>query len=412
VDAATLAPRSAVRHPRYSLDERPFIVIWELTRACDLVCRHCRAESCPTRSASELTTEEGYRLMEQVASFGPPPPMFVLTGGDPFKRPDLLDLVRYGAKLHLPVSVAPSATPLLNAESLAKLREAGAVALSLSLDGSTAETHDGFRGVPGTYDRTLACWQKARELGFKVQINTTVTPLNLYQLPDMVRLVRDFGVMNWSLFFLVPTGRGQTLLQLSPGQFEDVLNFLYDAGKLISLKATEAPHYRRVVIERSILERKGEDPRAVMGLGPTYDRLSAALREIAPDLHPEEPGRIRRAPLDVNAGRGYIFVSHVGDACPSGFLPVVGGNVREQSLQEIYRTAPLFQSLRHPDELHGRCGRCEFRTLCGGSRSRAFGHGGDLLGEDPWCVYTPGSFPHPEDLEPFLNDAVPAALAA
>jgi AdoMet-dependent heme synthase len=394
---------AVIRHARYDFNERPFIVIWELTRACDLACRHCRAESCPDRDPSELTTEEGFRLMEQVASFGPPPPLFVLTGGDPFKRPDLFDLVRYGRQIGLPVSVAPSATPLVTAESLARLKEAGAVAISLSLDGSTPAIHDGFRSVPGVFDWTLHCWKKARELGLKVQVNTTVTPHNLDDLPGVLKHVLRLGAMTWSVFFLVPTGRGRALSRLTVQQSEDVLHFLYDADKVISLKTTEAPHFRRVAIQRRILEERGIPADSALTLGPTYRRLRERLEELVPGFDFDAPARIRRAPLDVNAGRGFVFISREGAVCPSGFLPLPGGNVRERPLTEIYRDTAIFRQLRDPRQLHGRCGRCEFRSVCGGSRSRAYGMTGDPLAEEPWCAYEPGSFPYPEAVAGLLG---------
>jgi radical SAM protein len=354
------------------------------------------------RHPTELTTEEGFRLLEQIKVFGPPSPLFVITGGDPFKRPDLFDLVHHGSEIGLPVSVSPSGTPTLTAENLGRLREAGAIALSLSIDGSNAELHDGFRGVDGVFDWTLEGWRAARELGFKLQINTTVTPRNLEDLPNILALVRELGAMTWSVFFLVPTGRGRDLEPLSPAQFEDVLSFLYDADKVVSLKTTEAHHFRRVAIQRRILEERGVAPEPVMGLGETYRLLRARLEEQLPDVDFNAPARIRRAPLDINAARGFVFISYSGAVYPSGFLPLAAGNVRLQPLTQIYRNSPLFQSLRDPDQLKGRCGRCEFRTVCGGSRSRAFGITGDVLEEEPWCAYQPGSFPYAQEVEALI----------
>jgi radical SAM protein len=356
-----------------------------------------------------LTTEEGFRLMDQIASFGPPRPLFVMTGGDPFKRPDLFELVRYGSQIGLPVSVSPSGTPTLTEENLRRLREAGAIALSLSVDGSTPDLHDGFRGVEGVFGWTVAGWRAARSLGFKLQVNTTVTPHNLYDLPNVLAMVRALGAMTWSVFFLVPTGRGQDLAQLSPSQFEDVLNFLYDADKVTSLKTTEGHHFKRVVLQRRVLEQRGVSPEPVMGLGETYRRLRAHLERLVPEVDFSAPARIRRAPLDVNAARGFVFISYAGMVYPSGFLPLAAGNLHHQPLPEIYRTSPLFQSLRDPTALKGRCGRCEFRALCGGSRSRAFGATGDLLGEEPWCTYEPGSFPYPQDIEELIGASAKGA---
>jgi radical SAM protein len=332
--------------------------------------------------------------MDQIASFGPPPPLFVMTGGDPFQRPDLFELVRYGDSIGLPVAISPSGTPTLTAANLRRLKEAGAVALSLSIDGSTPQIHDDFRQVEGVYHWTVEAWKMARQLGFKLQINTTVTPHNLWNLPEILRMVRELGAMTWSAFFLVPLGRGLSLPQLTPQQFEDVLNFLYDADKVVSLKTTEGHHFRRVCIQRRILEQKGVAPETVMKLGDTYRRLRACLEEMVPDVDFNAPARIRRAPLDINAGRGFVFISHRGRVYPSSFLPEEAGDVRVQPLPEIYRTAPVLQTLRDADLLQGRCGQCEFRRVCGGSRSRAFGATGDLMGEEGWCIYEPGSFPY------------------
>ena len=391
-----------VGHTHRDLTGRPFIVIWEVTRACDLACRHCRAEAIPYRDPEELTTLEGGRLIDQIAAFGRPPPLFVMTGGDPFKRPDLFELVRHAASVRLPVAVSPSGTPMLTRRNLTRLHEAGATALSLSLDGSTAEIHDGFRGVEGVYGSTLAAWKAAREIGFKVQVNTTVTPHNLDDLTNILRLVREFGCMTWSVFFLVPTGRGEGLPQLSAQEFEDVLNFLYDVDKIVSVKTTEAYHFRRVSVQRRILEEDGGNVAIAMRLGPTYRRLRARLEELGFD----DGAAIRRAPLDVGAGRGFVFVSHTGLVQPSGFLPLAVGNVRQRPLTEIYRESPLFVAFRDPDQLKGRCGACEFRFVCGGSRSRAFGATGDPLEEESWCTYQPGSFGRRERIEELIGAGV------
>lgn len=382
-----------IRTPHHDPADRPFIVIWEATRACPLACRHCRAEARPDRDPAELTTAEARDLMTQVAEFGAPPPVFVITGGDPFQRPDLFDLVRQGSDLGLPVAVSPSGTPTLTAASLAGLREAGARAISLSLDGSTAAVHDAFRATDGVYDWTLDAWRAARELGLKVQINTTVTGHNLTDLPDIVRVVHELGAMTWSAFLLVPTGRGRLLPGLDARQVEDVLNFVYDAGAFVAARTTEAHHFRRVLIQRDILARRNADHVAALGLGPLYADLRRRLAEMA-----LVPRRVRRPPMDVNAARGFVFVSHRGTVHPSGFLPVAAGDVRRGRLVGIYRNSPLFTGLRDLDRLTGRCGACEFRAVCGGSRSRALATSGDPYAEDPWCAYRPGSFPYQEQL--------------
>jgi radical SAM protein len=403
MEPVSRAPR-AVRRQHQDVADKPFIVIWESTRACPLACLHCRAEAVPDRDPRELDTAAAKDLMDQVAAFGHPAPLFVITGGDPFQRPDLLELIAYGTLSGVRVAVSPSGTPTLTPERLLAVHEAGATGLSLSLDGSTAELHDGFRGVPGVYRWTLDAWDAARAFGMKVQINTTVARHNLHDLPDIVRLVADHGAMLWSAFFLVPTGRGRQLGVLAPAEAEDVLNFVYDVGLTVPAKTTEAHHFRRVALQRQILAELGEDPVAALGLGPLYRQLRGRAAELGLNSRAR---RARRPPLDVNAGRGFVFVSHTGTVHPSGFLPLGAGSVREQPLAEIYRSSELFTGLRDADRLGGKCGRCEFRRVCGGSRSRAYGVTGDPYAEEPWCGYVPGSFPHQRELAALLPDAAP-----
>ncbi len=384
--------RFAIRRPSFDLGLRPFIVIWEITRACDLACAHCRASAMPERNPGELSPEESRSLIDQIAAFGPPAPLFVMTGGDPVKRPDLLELVSYASSRGLPVSLSPSATPLLTPSLVRELRSAGLVALSLSVDGASAQVHDAFRGVDGVFERTLAAWEAARECGLKVQINTTVAKLNMLDLPRIAHLVLERGAMTWSVFFLVPVGRGISLEQLSPEECEDVMHFLYDAGTVLRVKTTEGHHYKRIVLERMALERRGLKPEQVLKLGPTYRALREAL-----DPWPARPSE-RRTPIEINAGRGFVFISHVGSVHPSGFLTAVGGDVRTAPLAQIYRKSPMFTELRDIAKLQGRCGACEFARMCGGSRSRAYATTGNHLAEDPLCGYVPGSFPFPGDI--------------
>jgi AdoMet-dependent heme synthase len=311
-------------------------------------------------------------------------------------------VVRYGAGLGLPVAVSPSGTPTLTAANLNAVREAGAKAVSLSLDGSSAAVHDDFRGVQGVFGWTLQAWRTARQLGLKVQINTTVTGHNLGDLADIAAVVHEQGAVLWSLFLLVPTGRGRLLPPLTQHEVEDVLNFAYDVGAVLPTKTTEAHHFRRVVIQRRILEEHGIDHERSLGLGSRYRQLRDRLHQLGLDAGNR---RIRRPPLDVNAGRGFVFISHIGDVHPSGFLPLIAGNVRQRPLTDIYRSSPLFIGLRDPDTLGGRCGECEFRVVCGGSRSRAFAVTGDPYAEEPWCAYQPGSFPFQQDLARFVSSA-------
>ena len=392
VDGVSTRPQAtAVRTVRHSADERPFIVIWECTQACALACRHCRASAVPDRDPAELSTDEATDLMRQVADFGKPPPIFVITGGDPFERPDLFELVRRGRDLGLPVAVSPSGTARLTREALAGLRDAGALAVSLSLDGATAEVHDEFRGIPGTYERTITAWQQARELGLKVQINSTVARHNVTELPLLAATVARLGAMTWSAFLLVPMGRGTDLGQLTAGEVEDVLNFLFDLGSVVPTRTTEGHHFRRVSVQRAILAQRAVNHREAMRLGPLYDELTAAWKPLAPAA----AARSRRPPMNINSASGFVFVSHLGQVHPSGFLPESAGDVRKTPLAQVYRESPLFSGLRDATRLGGKCGACEYAQLCGGSRSRAFALTGDPYEADPLCAYEPGSFPFP-----------------
>lgn len=331
-------------------------VYWEITRACGLACRHCRAEAATHRAPEELSTAEGFKLLEELAT-GTPKPHVVLTGGDPLERPDLFDLIAKGRSLGLGVSVSPSATPRLTREAIRAFKEAGVEAISLSLDGATQTVHDGIRGVTGTFERTLIAGEQARELGLPFQVNTLVAEETLAEIPGIETLARQIGAARWSLFFLVTVGRGVVLQPISADACTKLLGWLAERATLpgMIVTTTEAPHFRRIVAE---------------------SRLSA-------------PGRGHAA--GIRDGNGIMFVSHDGEVFPSGFLPVAAGNVRSSDALQIYREAPLFLSLRDVDSFHGRCGACEVRTACGGSRARAYLASGDLLGEDPLCQHQPAA---------------------
>src|SRR5665811_1058451 len=372
-----------VRLMHHDASERPFIVIWEVPRACQLVCTHCRADAIRTRNPFELSTDEGCRLLDDLASFGTPRPLVVLTGGDPFERPDLPELVAHGTELGLSMALSPSVTDRLTREVLVELHDAGAKAISLSLDGASAQTHDSFRGVDRVFDATMDAARMVRDVGYRLQINTTVTRSTVHELPQILKTVLELGTTLWSVFFLVPTGRGKLLEPLSAAEEEEVLHWLHDVSALVAIKATEAPHYRRIAIQRADVDALDD----VFPVGP----LRAQLRHNTEDLLTGHEPRRRhpRAPIDVNSGRGFAFVDHVGMVYPSGFLPVAVGSVRDQPFPEIYRGSPLLQELRDPDAFGGRCGQCEFRTVCGGSRSHAYATTGDPLAEDPSCLYQP-----------------------
>lgn len=343
----------------------PLVVIWEVTRACDLACVHCRASAIPQREAGELSTDEGLALIRQIREFGRP--VFVLTGGDPLKRGDLFDLIRAGADAGLPTYMSPSGTPLLTHAGLLRARDCGLQGVSISLDGSTGEIHDRFRGVRGSFRLSLDAAASAVALGLRLQINTTLTRHNLRDLPAIADLVGSLEAQRWTVFLLVPTGRALAGQQVSPQECESVFEWLYETSKTAPyrIKTTEGPHYRRVALQRSgtLPERAGDS--LVVDTGSGGGRFV--------------PG--------MNDGSGFLFIGSRGAIHPSGFLPLPAGNVRTDSLTKVYREHPLFVALRDPGRLSGRCGRCEFRAVCGGSRARAFAQSGDVLAEDPACLY-------------------------
>jgi len=352
-----------------NVDERPLVLIWELTQACGLTCKHCRADAQPQRHPDELTTAEGKRLLDQAAEFGQNQ-LVVLSGGDPLVRDDVVELVEYGTEQGLGMTLTPSGTESVTADRIAELQDAGLRRMALSLDGSTAESHDAFRGESGSFEATMAAAEAAREAGLPLQINTTVCAETVDQLPAIRNLVADLGAVMWSVFFLVPVGRGRVLTQISPERAERVMEWLHEVSEdaPFGLKTTEAPHYRRVTIER---ERGNAD-----------DGSSA-----------ENTGLQRRT--GIRAGQGFAFVSHVGEVYPSGFLPESAGNVREESVVDLYRDSALFRRLRDDDALEGKCGACPYRGVCGGSRSRAYAATGDPLASDPLCSFVPEDYDGP-----------------
>jgi AdoMet-dependent heme synthase len=347
-----------------NFDDAPFLVIWELTQACDLACVHCRACAIEKRSPSELTTEEGFRLLDEIRSFGDP--LMVFTGGDPLKRPDLLPLLQRSVGLGLRTTVTPSATPLLTERAIEGFKECGVARMAISLDGPDAGSHDGFRRVDGSFARTMFALEHARKIDLPTQVNTTVTRHNVGRLDEIAQLVGQSGARLWSVFFLVATGRASASQDLTAEEYEEVFRSLYDLSKTVSfdIKTTEAQHYRRYVAQRRKAE--GQD---------------GAVHEAGLEVIKRQAG--------INDGKGFVFVSHTGEIYPSGFLPLAAGNVRRDSLTAVYRESPLFRTLRNADNLQGKCGECEYRNLCGGSRSRSYALTGNFLAEEARCVYEP-----------------------
>ncbi len=372
-------------------NERPFTVVWETTRACDLACLHCRAEANPQRHADELGFAEAQNLVRDIKAFGAPYPIFVLTGGDPAKRADIFDIIAYARAEGLRVAMTPSATPLIDRAAVRRFADVGLVRLALSLDGKDAATHDGFRGVEGSFRHTLQILDWCREAGLETQIHTTVTRHVLDDLPAIAELIAGHGIKLWALFLLIAVGRAARpevrRLNLNARQFEVLFQWLYDLSKVAPFDITprEGYHYRRVLLQRKAAE-----------LGVTVERLLAdtARKSWTPaDLAaPAGKARIVRAPLGVNDGKGVVFISHTGNVQPSGFLDLVGGNIRSESLADIYRNSAPFCRVRDYGRIRGKCGMCEFKAICGGSRARAYALTGDPMRSDPFCSYQPAAW--------------------
>lgn len=334
--------------------QTPLIVTWEVTQACELECDHCRADAQPERDPAELSTAEGTDFIDSITGFGHPQPILVFTGGDPLERPDLFELLDHAAEKGVTTAVTPAPTANLTEEVIGKLADAGVSRIALSLDGATASAHDEFRGEEGSFARVEQAARQAREAGMEIQINTTVTANTVDDLPEIADMVEQFDAAMWEVFFLVPIGRGEELAQLDSERTVDVMEWLYRRGREAPYRVitVEAPHYRRVADE---LERResGEGVR----VGST------------------------------RAGKGFVFVSYEGEVYPSGFLPESGGNVTDRSLVDIYRNADLFERLRDTDQLVGSCSVCDYRDVCGGSRSRAHAVTGNPLASDPLCPW-------------------------
>jgi radical SAM protein len=371
--------------------QRPFTVIWETTRACDLACLHCRAEANPQRSAGELTFNEAHNLIQNIKAFGPPYPILVLTGGDPAKRPDICDIIRDARDEGLRVAMTPSATLLMTRAAVKRFAEAGLVRLAVSLDGKDAVIHDGFRGVRGSFDRTLQILDWCREFGLETQIHTTVTHHVLDDLPVIAHMIAKRGIKLWALFLLIAVGRAARgeirRLNINARQIESLFHWLYELKQSVPYDVTprEGYHYRRV-----LLQRRAEE------LGVDVEELlsETSKKPLTPsDLAPAGTApRIVRAPLGVSDGKGVVFISHQGDVQPSGFLNLVGGNIRSESLVDIYRQSPTFLRVRDYAQIKGKCGVCEFKFICGGSRARAYALTGDPMRSDPYCIYQPAAW--------------------
>ena len=355
---------SGPHHALRDYTRTPLNIYWEMTQACALACRHCRAEAMPSAHPNELTFDESLGFLDQLGEFGTPLPHLILTGGDPLNRPDLFQLIAEARRRGLGVSITPAATAQLSFEVLLRLKESGVEGLGLSLDGSSAATHDAIRGVPGTFARTMQAIQWAESLELPIQINTLAAAETVHDISAIYELLKPHDIARWSLFFLISVGRGKVLQPLSPEDSESLMAWIFDVSKAspFIVATTEAPSYRRVAIE--LMRAEGLTGEQMKRSGPLR---GAGIRD----------------------GHGIMFVSSTGEICPAGFLPISAGNVRTHRVAEVYREAPLFKSLHDPRQFEERCGYCEYNALCGGSRARAFEATGTPLGTDPLCLYIP-----------------------
>lgn len=360
--ATAFGPASGPPKPR-DFAVSPLLVFYEVTQACDLVCTHCRACAQPSPHQHELTTEQSLRLIDQLAEF-PTPPTLVLTGGDPLKRRDIYELIEHAVWLGMPVAITPSATPLVTPAAIERLVRVGVSRLAISIDGADAATHDATRGVAGSFDRSLRILADANASGISTQVNTTLTPALFPHIERLADLLSELEIDMWSVFFLVPVGRALHAPRLTADQCETAFARLWVQSKRqpYVIKTTEAPHYRRFMIQH----RNPSFP--LPGGGPPAFTS-----------------------LNVNDGKGVMFISHRGAIHPSGFLPLHCGTYPNDHVVRVYQQSPIFRELRDPDQLEGKCRRCEFRKVCGGSRARAFAASGNPLAEEPDCAYGPKS---------------------
>lgn len=342
----------------------PLNIYWEMTQACALACRHCRAEAMPLPHPNELTYAEGLRFLDQIKDFGDPLPHLILTGGDPMNRPDLFMLIDEARARGIGISITPAATAMLSRTLFEKLKDHGVEGLGLSLDGSDPAHHDAIRGVEGTFARTMQAIAWGEELDMPMQINTLVSAETAADIPAVYERLKPHRISRWSLFFLIPVGRGKVLQALPAEEAEELMRWVYNTSKTAPfiVATTEAPSYRRVALEQMRAE------------GMTGDQI-------------KQSGSARA--FGIRDGHGIMFVSNTGDICPAGFLPVTAGNVRQDNVADIYRNAPLFKQMHEPHHFEGKCGYCEYSALCGGSRARAFAATGNPLGTDPLCTYEP-----------------------
>lgn len=353
VEEQTAHPRPPSREEQGKKDFVPYLISWNLTQRCNLRCKHCYINAF-TAMPGELSTDEALRVLDGIAEVGPGA-LLILSGGEPLLRPDLDVLVAGAAERGMTVVLGTNGT-LLTLERARALAERGLSGVGISLDSLVASRHDTFRGLEGAWSATIQSIHAAHQAGLDVQIQMTLTRQNLPELTQFLRFSREAGVRVLTVFFLVCTGRGEALVDLTPEEYERVLQRLVQVEpEGVMVRPRCAPTFRRILAQQK--------PDSLL------------LRSDA--------GRCL-------AGKNYCRITPDGDLTPCPYLPLVAGSLRKHSFGVLWRTAPLFQALRNP-ALQGRCGQCEYRELCGGCRARAFASHNDPLAEDPWCTHVPGT---------------------
>lgn len=351
---------------RETITPRLSLVAWELTKSCNLFCAHCRGSATDEQYRNELSTEECFRLIDQILEVGKP--IIILTGGEPLMRQDVMEIGHYATEKGLRVVMGTNGT-LITGEVASRLKKVPVSRIGISLDFPNAGLQDEFRGQRGAFEAALAGIASARSAGIEVQINSTITAMNVDMLDELIDLALNVGAVAFHPFLLVPTGRGKGLesVELPPDQYEQTLNRIYekqqDLADRLFFKPTDVPHYMRVVKQRQ--KQAGESPGA---------------------HGQQQTNVITRGCL---AGTGFAFVSHEGKVRGCGYLDVEAGEVRRQRFAEVWDNSPLFQSLRDLANLKGKCGECEYKRICGGCRARAYEATGDHLAEEPYCIYQP-----------------------
>jgi len=358
------------------IEPGPRIIAWEITRSCNLKCRHCRASASPGPYTGELSTEECINIVDAILEIGRP--ILILTGGEPLLRDDIFEIASYATGKGLRTVMAPNGT-LLTREKADKMKASGISRISVSIDFPTADLHDDFRGEPGAFEGAVEGIRNAREAGIEVQINSTITALNVDYLPELIRMAVEQKAVAFHPFLLVPAGRGREMREqeLSPVEYERTLHRIYDLQQQnpgIFFKPTDVPHYMRIVKQRGGAAAHG------------HPSASQAVQGAQGCPHGGGMESMTRGCL---GGTGFCFISHVGDVQPCGYFEVKAGNVREMTLGEIWKSSKLFQELRDFSLLKGKCGICEYREICGGCRARAYETTGDYMAEEPYCIYRP-----------------------